>query len=55
LLEVEVGVEVPEDQRTLTSSDLKDDLDDERAYVVLPRACGYCDDATCSGGAADAL
>ena len=30
-------VEVPEDQRTSTSSDLND-LDDARAYVVLPRA-----------------
>jgi hypothetical protein len=29
------GVEVPEDQRTLTSS-AHEDLDDARAYVVLP-------------------
>ena len=36
------GVEAPEDQRTSTSSDLKD-LDDARAYVVLPRLGGYCD------------
>ena len=31
------GVEVPEDQRTLTSS-AHEDLDDARAYGVLPRA-----------------
>ncbi len=32
-----VGVEVPEDHRTSTSSDVKD-LDNARAYVVLPRS-----------------